>query len=151
MDWVVPYRCKCGNTRRFQEVLWEQEEEMPRAYSRWAWIVGLWCDRCGAVLYEAPEVSILRLKEHTTPFNQIDQIYYDRFQRFPEKPYAFLPEVPLDVEPPERPYRISVREVDQHPSLLHWMLSRLGHWFVRPPKGHRRSSHPQHHEVAPPR
>ena len=28
MDWAVPYRCACGNTRRFQEILWEQEEEI---------------------------------------------------------------------------------------------------------------------------
>jgi hypothetical protein len=151
MDWAVPYRCACGNTRRFQEILWEQEEEITRPTTRWAWIVGLWCDRCGAVLYEAPEVSILRLKEHTRSTTQMDQIYYERYRRFPEKPYAFLPEEPLNLELSDQPCRITLREVDQHSTIWHWLLRRIGQWFTVPSKDQKTSSRPACDEVAPPR
>ena len=151
MDWAAPYRCECGNTRRFQEVLWEQEEETTPVSTMWAWIVGLWCDRCGAVLYEAPEVSILRLLEDSRPPIQMDQIYYDRFHRLPKSPFAFLPGEPLGVGLPNRPCRITLREVDQHHSLFHWMFRRIGSWFASRSREEAAQVESETHELTPPR
>ena len=151
MDWAAPYRCDCGNTRRFQEVLWEQEEQTRETSRRWAWIVGLWCDRCGAVLYEVPEVSVLRLLETTRPPIQMDQIYFDHFGRLPENPFAFLPAEPLSAGLPDRPCRITLREVDQHPSFLHWMIRRMGSWFISRVPEHQPTAQPEQHELIPPR
>ena len=151
MDWVATYRCGCGNTRRFQEVLWEQEEQTQDPSTRWAWIVGLWCDRCGVVLYEAPEVSVLRLLETKRPPIQMDQIYFDYFGRLPENPFAFLPAEPLGVGLPNRPCRITLREVDQHRSFFHWMIRQLRSWFVPRLPSYQPALRPEEHELTPPR
>lgn len=127
MNWNDDYRCGCGNSRKFLEVLWEQDEGGGGRGNRWAWIVATWCQVCGEVLYEAPEVPLLRLmgSRDDDPLIATDRLYLEQFGRLPAEPFAYLPSAPIPFTLPWRPVETSLRVVEYRASRLRLWLWRL--------------------------
>jgi hypothetical protein len=127
MNWDDSYRCGCGNSRKFLEVLWEQDEGGGGRGNRWAWIVATWCRLCGEVLYEAPEVALLRLmgSQDDDPLIATDRLYLEQFGRLPADPFAYLPEDPIPFVLSWRPSETSLRVVEHQVSRLRLWLWQL--------------------------